>query len=104
MTLRNIAIAVLMLALVGCASDGSMTPQAQQTATAVCAKDAALQPLAVADVPAISALAAAYGAEVPAAIGTTTVLDQAVVHPFVQQLCAQVPAAAAPVVPVPAGS
>lgn len=89
---------IAMLALAGCAADGSLTPAAQAQVAAVCAKDAAGQPMVAADVAALATLGVLVpqGAGVAAGVNTAVVLDQAVVHPAVQAACAKVLA------PVPA--
>lgn len=87
--MKSLLLAVLaVVALDGCSS--SLTPQAQTALTTVCAEDAIIQPQAVAVagvVSSVAPLAGAPGAAAAATIAGATGVDEAVIHPAVQDLC-----------------
>lgn len=98
--MRKFALLVV-LALAGCAADGSLTPAAQAQLAAICAKDAAMQPLVASDVAALAAMGVVVPVPqaqmVAGGAATAVAVDNSVVHPAVVAACAKLAAPAAPV-------
>jgi hypothetical protein len=77
-------------ALSGCSSTGTLTPAAQTAITTACAQDAILQPKAVAAAGVVAGLAPVAGAPgvvAGTAVGVATGIDEAVIHPAIQDMC-----------------
>jgi len=97
----SIAAALIWGALIGwvvtgCTPGGTLTPRAEQALARLCATNARLQPLAAGAASAAGAvapIAGPHGAVIGVVLTTGAALDTSLLHPQVQQACAELPPA-----------